>query len=50
MLNFGIEVGIDREERVSVKVKVFKFLIEDVQKDQYISPAFRVNHLPLIFR
>ena len=45
MLHLGVEVEIDRELNKNINMTIFKFDIEDTQKEVNIAPPFRVNQL-----
>ena len=48
MLHFGVEVEIDRKQDIGINLGIFKFLIEDINKDSYISLPFRVSFRAMI--
>jgi hypothetical protein len=43
LLHLGVEVDIDRESNKYINMSIFRFDIEDTQKDVHIAPPFRVS-------
>jgi hypothetical protein len=42
LLHLGVEVDIDRESNKYINMSIFRFDIEDTQKDVHIAPPFRL--------
>ena len=49
MLHLGVEVEIDRESNKDIKMTIFRFDIEDTQKEVSIAPPFRVSPISVYF-
>ena len=45
MLHLGVEVEIDRESNKYINMSIFRFDIEDTQKEVSIAPPFRVGSI-----
>jgi hypothetical protein len=43
LLHLGLEVDIDRESNKYINMSIFRFDIEDTQKDVHIALPFRVT-------
>jgi hypothetical protein len=48
LLHFGVEVEVDRLTNTQVNLSIYKFLIEDIQKDVKMALPFRVSFSKLI--